>query len=297
MLVDCDYDYGLPAAQVAQENGMVAMNLCAGAPAAGDPSLLPLGFSMGVATNLEAATMADYAFNELGFTKGFLLRDTSITYSKSVCDYFAEAFEMAGGEIVGTEEFNNSDTSIQSQVSALTSAEGEYDFINICSYAPGLSTAIRQIRSAGIDTPVVGSVTWDGDYWLGDGGAGDLSDAYFPAYGSIWGDDPRPEVNEVVAAVKEQMGDIPFTSFLLPGYSSIEALAMAIEQAGTTEGQALTAALEGFTNVELLVGPVTYTAEQHTRMLGSPTLAIMKIDGGVPSFVELYPAPAEIPEP
>jgi branched-chain amino acid transport system substrate-binding protein len=252
---------------------------------------------MGVATNLEAATMADYAYNKLGFKKAFLLRDNSITYSKSVCDYFAAAFEMAGGEVVGTQEFNNSDTSIQGQVSALTSAEGDYDFIDICSYAPGLSTAIRQMRSAGIDTPVVGSVTWDGDYWLGDGGAGDLSDAYFPAYGSIWGDDPRPEVNEVVAKVKEQMGDIPFTSFLLPGYSSIEALAKGIEQAGTVEGEALKTALESFTGVELLVGPVTYTAEQHTRMLGSPTLAIMKIDAGKPSFVELYPAPAEIPEP
>jgi len=297
LLVDCDFDYGLPAAQVAQEHGIVAMNLCAGAPSAGDPALLPLGFSMGVATNVEAATIADYAYNVLGFRSAFLLRDNSITYSKSVCDYFEAAWTALGGDVVGVEEFHNQDTSIQSQITRLSEAEGSYDVINVCSYAPGLSTAVRQIRAAGIETPLVGSVTWDGDFWLGDGGAGDLSDAYFPAYGSLYGDDPRPRVNELVATAADQMGGVPFTSFLLPGYSAVEALAIGIENAGTTDGEALTAALEAFDEVELLVGPVTFSADVHTRRIGRPTLAIMSITDGVPGFVELYQAPEVVPEP
>lgn len=297
MLVDCDFDYGLPAAQVAQDKGIVAMNLCAGSPRAGDPKVLSLGFSMGVATNVEAAAMASYAHDKLGYKRAYLLRDNSIEYSKSVCDYFSKAFKTAGGQIAGVDEFNNKDTSVQGQVSRLTAAKGQYDVINICSYAPGLTTAVRQIRAAGIDTPLVGSVTWDGDYWLGSKGAGELSNAYFPAYGSIWGDDPRSKVNDVVKQVKQQMGDTPFTSFLMPGYSAIEALAKGIEKAGTTDGKALKSALESLKNEPLLVGPVTYSPDVHTRMVGTPTLAIMKIDKGKPSFVELYPAPANIPAP
>ena len=298
MLVDCDFDFGLPAAQVAQDNGIVAMNLCAGAPAAGDPSLLPLGFSMGSATNVEASVIAAYGYQELGFRKAYLLRDNSIEYSKSLCNYFEDAWTALGGEIVGVDEFNNSDTAVQGQVSNMLAAQDDYDVMTICSYAPGLVTAVRQIRASGIETPMLGSLVWDGAYWLGEGGAGELSNAYFPAFGSIWGDDPRPKVNELTAAAADEMGDTPFTSFLIPGYSAIEAIAKGIEIAGTTEGAALTAALESFSAEELLVGPVTYSSDVHTRMLGLTDFAILAIEGGVPSFVTMYQAPEEIiPEP
>ncbi len=209
LLVDCDFDYGVPAAQVAQERGLVAMNLCAGSPRAGDPTILPTGFSMGIATNVEAAAIAEHAYNELGYRTVYQLRDNSIEYSKSVCDYFADAWTSLGGEIVGEDEFSNSDTSLQSQVSKLRSAEGDYDAINLCTYNPGLTTAVRQIRAAGIDAALLGSFTWDGDSWLGDEGVGAVSDVYFPAYASLYGDDPRPKVNDLVQTVEAEMGTVP----------------------------------------------------------------------------------------
>ncbi|MCW2813569.1 MAG: putative branched-chain amino acid transporter, periplasmic binding protein [Nocardioides sp.] len=294
LLVDCDFDYGLPAAQVAQERGVVAMNLCAGSPRAGDPKILPGGFSMGIATNVESAAIAEYAYNTLGYEKVYQLRDNSIEYSKSVCGYFAEAFEALGGEIVGEDGFNNSDSSLQSQVSSLRDAEGDYDAINLCTYNPGLTTAVRQIRSGGIDAPLLGSFTWDGDSWLGD--AGTLSDVYFPAYASLYGDDPRPAVNDLVQTVKEKMGSVPFTSFTIPGYSAIEALVKGVEIAGTTNADEVVAAMETFDNEKFLVGPVTFNKDQHIRMVGDNDVAIIKVDQGKPSFVDLV-SPAEVPAP
>lgn len=294
LLVDCDFDYGLPAAQVAQKHGIVAMNLCAGSPRAGDPKILPMAFSMGIATNVEAAAMAGFAYDTLGYKKVYLLRDNSIEYSKSVCDYFKAAWTHLGGQVAGEDSFNNPDTSIQAQVSKLRSAKGQYDAIELCSYNPGLTTAVRQIRAAGIDTPLLGSVTWDGDSWLGSKGAGDLSNVYFPAYGSLYGDDPRPQINTIVNQVRSQMAGVPFTSFALPGYSAVQALAQGIKAAGTTDGKKLVAAMEAFNNQQFLVGPVTYTAQEHTRMLGDVQVAMMQITAGKPKFVNLY-APKYIP--
>jgi branched-chain amino acid transport system substrate-binding protein len=294
LLVDCDFDYGLPAAQVAQDRGIVAMNLCAGSPRAGDPKILPGGFSMGIATNVESAAIAEYAFNTLGYRKIYQLRDNSIEYSKSVCSYFADAWKALGGEIVGEDGFNNSDSSLQSQVSNLRDAEGDYDAINLCTYNPGLTTAVRQIRSGGIDAPLLGSFTWDGDSWLGD--AGSLSDVYFPAYASLYGDDPRPEVNTLVQTVREKMGSVPFTSFTIPGYSAVEALVKGVQLAGTTNADKVIAAMETFDNEKLLVGPVTFNKDQHIRMLGENEVAIIKVDQGNPSFVDLV-TPAEVPAP
>jgi branched-chain amino acid transport system substrate-binding protein len=296
LLVDCDFDYGLPAAQVAQKRGIVAMNLCAGSPRAGDPKVLPQSFSMGIATNVEAAAIADYAYNTLGYREVYQLRDNSIEYSKSVCSYFADAWKALGGEITGEDGFNNSDTSLQSQVSKLKDAEGSYDAINLCTYNPGLTTAVRQIRAAGIDAPLLGSFTWDGDSWLGKEGAGAVSGVYFPAYASLYGDDPRPAVNELIAVVKENLGSVPFTSFTIPGYSAVEALVRAVEKAGTTDADEVVAAMETFDNEEFLVGPVTYNAESHIRMQGENEVAIMKVDQGRPSFVEMV-TPAEVPAP
>ena len=296
LLVDCDFDYGLPAAQVAQKRGIVAMNLCAGSPRAGDPKVLPMGFSMGIATNVESAAIADYAYNTLGYKKIYQLRDNSIEYSKSVCGYFAAAWKKLGGEIVGQDGFNNSDSSLQSQVSKLRDAAGDYDAINLCTYNPGLTTAVRQIRSGGIDAPLLGSFTWDGDSWLGDKGAGSLSDAYFPAYASLYGDDPRPAVNTLVQTVKAKMGSVPFTSFTIPGYSAVEALVKGIQLAGTTNAEKLVAAMETFDNEQFLVGPVTYNKEEHIRMLGKNEVAIMQVDQGKPSFVKMV-TPTEVPAP
>lgn len=296
MLVDCDFDYGLPAAQVAQKHDMVAMNLCAGSPRAGDPRVLPDGFSMGIATNVEAAAIAEYAYKTLGFRKVYQLRDNSIEYSKSVCSYFGSAWEKLGGQVVGEDGFNNGDSSLQSQVSKLRDAKGKYDAINLCTYNPGLTTAVRQIRSAGINTPLLGSFTWDGDSWLGSKGAGALSDAYFPAYASLYGDDPRPAVNKLVQTVKAKMGSVPFTSFTIPGYSAIEALVKGVEKAGTTNAKKLVAAMETFDNEQFLVGPATYNSTEHIRMLGKNEVAIMKIAGGKPSFVEMV-TPTEVPAP
>ncbi|MCW2726806.1 MAG: Extracellular ligand-binding receptor [Frankiales bacterium] len=296
LLVDCDFDYGLPAAQVAQKRGVVAMNLCAGSPRAGDPRLLPMGFSMGVATNVEAAAMAQYAYDKLGYKKVYQLRDNSIEYSKSVCDYFKSAFTKLGGTVSEEDSFNNADTSIQAQVSKLRGSQGKYDAINICSYPPGLTTAVRQIRAAGVTSPLLGSVTWDGDFWLGPKGAGQLSDVYFPAYGSLYGDDPRPEANALIAKVRTEMGSVPFTSFTLPGYSAVEALAKGIEKAGTTDGTKLVAALESFKDEKLLIGPVSYSAQSHARTQGAIDVTIMQIDAGKPKFVGIV-QPKVVPAP
>jgi branched-chain amino acid transport system substrate-binding protein len=296
MLVDCDADYGLPATQIAQKDGIAAMNLCAGGPSAGNPKVLPLGFSMGVATNVEAAAMAGYAYDNLHYKRVYLLQDTSIQYSKSVCSYFQEAWQHLGGTIAGELTFTNSDTSIQSQVSALLNAKGSYDAIDVCSYAPGLTTAVREIRAAGISAPLLGSVTWDGSYWLGSSGAGQLSNAYYPAYGSLYGDDPSSQVNALVKNVKNKMGSVPFTSFALPGYASVQALADGIEKAGTTNGKELVAAMQTFTNVPMIVGPVTYTPQEHIRMEGKVQLAMMKIVDGKQQFVQEY-YPSYIPAP
>jgi branched-chain amino acid transport system substrate-binding protein len=64
--------------------------------------------------------------------------------------------DCGGGKIVDRDTFKNSDASLASQVTRLRTAmaAGKVDAIVFCSYLPGGSSAIRQIRAAGIDLPI-----------------------------------------------------------------------------------------------------------------------------------------------
>ena len=72
--------------------------------------------------------------------------------------------ELSGGDVAGQDLFLNSDASIATQVSRLRAANP--DVIVISSFPPGGASAIKQIRAAGIDTPIVTDEAFDGSSWI-----------------------------------------------------------------------------------------------------------------------------------
>ena len=96
-----------------------------------------------------------------------MLLDDTIEYTKGVCRYFQERWKELGGNIVGSDTFKNDDLSIRSQVSRINQDESQVDFMVLCSYPPGAPKAIRQLRTAGVDLPIVSSESMDGSYARG----------------------------------------------------------------------------------------------------------------------------------
>jgi branched-chain amino acid transport system substrate-binding protein len=286
VVTSADYDFGAPAAQAATEAGVVSLG-GAGAPEYGREGLGPLLFNVFQGTPTEAAVMAEWGFSTQGWRKPYLLVDTTFEYTKSVCDLFEQAWTTLAGpqSIAGRSKFANDDPSIAGQVSDVAATE-DADVIVVCSYPPGGASAIRQIRSAGIDLPIIGAAAFDGSYWLE--AVPDLSNFYHPTMVASAGDDPNVAVNEFLAAAKPAGGPV----YALVGYEIIETIARGIERAGTSDGPALALALETFTDEPFLVGPTTYTAECHIP-LGRP-MAVMQVQGGTPSFVE-YVTPTALP--
>jgi branched-chain amino acid transport system substrate-binding protein len=280
VIVSCDTDFGSPAAVTAQSRGVVAMSLCAGEFEFGPDGVGPLAFTMGSSTALESAVVAEWAA-EQGWESVYVLRDESILYSTTLADFFVQRWEELGGTVAGLDTFSNEDASIASQIGRMQ--EATFDAVFLGSYVPGGATAIRQLRAAGIDAPVLGGVGFDGNYWL-DSVNGDPGELYFSTYGSIVGDDPSAAVNELVERIEAATGAPPPTALSLTGYSAVEALAIAIEQAGTTEGEAVAAALESFRDQPLLVGPTSFDERLHIAV--DRPMAIMTIVDGDLQFVE-----------
>jgi branched-chain amino acid transport system substrate-binding protein len=284
MLVTCDYDINAKASQVAQDAGVLVIAPCVGDTIMGPDAGLTLGFSLGSAVPGEAAIMAEWAFEEFG-PKASLFKDMSIKYTQNQCKVFEERWTQLGGEIVSAPEFSQTQQgSLAAPVTAQVKEikDSNPDVVALCSYPGGGAEAAAALRAGGVETPVVSGFGMDGAFWLG--AVPDLSDFYFVTYASVFGDDPNPKVTELLSAYKSLTGSDAATSGLVTGASSIEAFALAAEQAGSTNGADLAAALEAFDNVELTAGPTSFSPQLHVNV--TRPMAVMQVQDGSHSFIE-----------
>ncbi len=285
LIVSCDYDEGGPAALAAVQKGILAFSTCAADPKMGVQGIGPLAFTGATGTGNQAYAMAEWAYKEKGFRKVYLLLDTSLEHHKALVSYFESYWpQLAGTEVLGKDVFHNEDPSIASQITHIKSLDEQPDFIWMASHPPGFASAFRQLRSAGIDVPILTGDSIDGDYWIAS--APNASDLYYMGYCSIFGDDPRPAVNQWVNDFTETYGHRPATCFALPGYSVIEAWARAVEKVGTFETLPVKAELESFRDEPLLAGPTTFTENLHIQ--SNREIVIMQIENGEFSALGLY---------
>ena len=293
VMVTCDFDFGAPAALVAQSQNVIAFSSCAADPKFGAQGIGNNAFTMSTATASQGATIAEWAYNEAGYRSVFVLKDTQVEYTKSLCDNFETRWLELAGEAgtAGKETYNaGNDTSIATQISRIQSLSEAPDFIIFCGAING-GSYVRQIRAAGIETPLVASESMDGAYWLE--AVPDLSDFYVAVYGSVFGNDPDAKVNDFVTRFEEMHGGPPVTGHSLTGYSVIEAWAKAVERAGTFDTDAVRAELQKFDGEALLIGSTTYTPDLHINV-GRPML-MMKIDNGQHEAVGRF-TPESVPE-
>jgi branched-chain amino acid transport system substrate-binding protein len=284
MLVTCDYDINAKASQVAQDAGVLVIAPCVGDTIMGPDAGLTLGFSLGSAVPGEAAIMAEWAFEEFG-PKASLFKDMSIKYTQNQCKVFEERWTQLGGEIVSAPEFSQTQQgSLAAPVTAQVKEikDSNPDVVALCSYPGGGAEAAAALRAGGVETPVVSGFGMDGAFWLG--AVPDLSNFYFVTYASVFGDDPNPKVTELLSAYKGLTGNDAATSGLVTGASSIEAFALAAEQAGSTNGADLAAALETFNNVDLTAGPTSFSPQLHVNV--TRPMAVMQVQDGSHSFIE-----------
>lgn len=244
------------AAPVAEENNMLNFTLSANEPGFGPPTTGRLSFSP--YPNLLSEASADATFlKRKGIKHPFLFRDTSIIYGKADCAGFQQAWEHLGGEIAGEVDFKNEDESVASQVAQLKKSNA--DAVMMCSYPPGGAAAIKQIRDAGIDLPIMAAGTFDGTYWLK--GISDTKDIYVALNGSSY-DPPNPAAAKLFKKLEAAGVETDVSSVLLAGYAAGQLITDAIEETESVDGNTLADALEAKPH-KTIIGPISYAKDDH----------------------------------
>jgi branched-chain amino acid transport system substrate-binding protein len=244
------------AAPVAEENDALNFSLSANEPGYGPPTTGRLSFSAYPSVLSESSADATF-LHQKGIEHPFLFRDTAIIYGKAYCAGFQESWEHLGGSISGSVDFKNEDESVASQVSQLKKSNA--DAVVMCSYPPGGAAAVKQIRDAGIEVPIMGTGSFDGTYWLK--GISNTKDIYLALNGSSY--DPPNETTAKLYEKLEKAGvNTDVSSVLLSAYAAGQLIIDAIEETGGVDGNALADALEAKPH-QTVLGKISYTKDFH----------------------------------
>jgi branched-chain amino acid transport system substrate-binding protein len=225
-------------------------------PGFGPPTTGHLSFSSNPSLLSEASADASF-LHDKGVRHPFLFRDTAIIYGKAGCSAFQQSWEHLGGTIAGSVDFENGDESVASQVSELRNSDA--DAVFMCSYPPGGAAAIKQIRAAHVEVPILGPSAFDGTFWVK--GIPSLKNIYASMNGSAY-DPTNEETAKLFESLKRAGVETDVSSSLLATYAAGQLMLDTIEETGSVDGNTLANALEAEPHKTVL-GRVEYTKDDH----------------------------------
>jgi branched-chain amino acid transport system substrate-binding protein len=262
-MVTCDVEFAAPATQEFINKGMLALAPCIGTDQQGPKRFGPKGrlaFSLGNIAQDEGAAMAEYSYAR-GWRRAVVVRDNLLAYFQNIADSFKARFTELGGEVVQEEAFTSFSNTIQGAMSKVANTKA--DVIAFPTAFDGLAPFVGGLRALGNETPIINSWGGDGNYWWPQNPP--VRNYYYVSYGSIYGDDPKSAVNQLVKQVTAaNKGQLPATGSFIPGADLVDALVTAINRAGgSTSGVKLAAQFEKFNKLPVTSGKITYSKSVH----------------------------------
>ena len=238
---------------------------------------------------IQGAVAADWALAE-GYRSAVIVSSPEIPYTKNLPGYFAEVFMKGGGTVAGEEQYQIGAGDFSAVATKIATLSTQPDVIYTPMFPPDTQVFMRQLRQAGVTTPVISS---DGnlDPSLTSAGADALDGMVFTA--AVCPADTDPRVGEFYAAYKVKNGADPSSVVATLGYDEIRILAQAIETAGSADPAAIITALS---NYEYAGVSGTGVMDPATRRVKKPA-ALIKMDGETFTCLEQPGYPAFVPNP
>ena len=292
--VTCDVDFSTPSIQVGLKNELLTIAPCIGTDQMGPKRFGAegeLAFSYGNVAQDEGAALAAL-FKKRGWKTADIVTDQSIAFTQNVCESFQNRFEEDGGKVVANETFTEGDNTIGSVANHINGSQA--DGIALCATTQNdLPTFVSGVRSAGNQTPIAGPWSIDGSFWLPKDPK-ISNNIWVLTYASIYGDDPDPEIQEMIDQLTKE-GAEPATGGFVTGAAAVDGIKAAVEENdGSTEGKALAESMVNFKDLKTISGEVSFSPELHTVF--GRAYRVIEIKEGKPHFVELIEAgtPAEL---
>ncbi len=211
-------------------------------------------------SSVQAATMAEFVTkeDELNVKTAAILLQTEDVYSENVASAFEESFQVSGGEIIGNEVYQRGDRNFDAQLMNIKAASPDTLFIS--GFNPEVPLVMAQAREMGIKSIFIGGDGWDEpEKLLGtlDDNAS-LEGSYFVRDFSTESPEAAPFVEAYTA-----MFMMPPDGPAAWGYDAMSVLAIAMENAGILEPDAIRDAIASITDYQGAAAIAGYDADRH----------------------------------
>jgi len=249
LVVPDDFDLGIAAAQAGERAGVLTLSAAASSTQFGK-AVGPHFFNGGIPTGVLGSDAARFAIDH-SWKNAYFVENQSLAY---FTEQDAAYKAVSGTNVVGT-DINNSFTAADFTSTITKIAAAKPDVIyNLLTFPPA-GTFIKQLRAAGINTPVVGDVTLDTRDLLPLVPVSGLQNVYFVtiAYWVGAGQDQStdPGLVKFTQEFQAKFGSFPQQTNAPTAYLFFKAIFSALNQSGVTDAASAAKAINAETNVQL----------------------------------------------
>ena len=245
-------------------------------------------YQLVMSDNIQAAIMAEYAL-EQGYDSVYVIGSSEIPYTENLPVYFQDAFENGGGTVVGSDEYKIGAGDYSAVVTKIANADPAPDAIYTPMFIPDTNVFLRQLRQAGVTTPVL-SADGNADPALLDAGERAIDGLTFT--NSVCTAEGDPAVKQFYADYNERYGEDPSSYVAVIGYDEVNIAASVIGAQGSAEPSAI---IDALSQVDYTGISGHLTMDPETRRADKPA-ALLQMDGteftclGQPDFPAYVPS-------
>lgn len=225
---------------------------------AGKPSVFRAAFT----DPYQGQILAKYAKENLAGKNVAILSNASSDYSQGVKETFIEEANDLGLNIVADESYGSSDKDFRVQLTTIASQNP--DILLIPDYYEVIALIAPQAREVGITSQFIGPDGWDGivaqlvsglqDEALVKEALDSVEGAVFTNHYSL--DDPDEKIQNFITKYNELYNENP-ASFAALGYDAAYMVKQAIEEAGSSDSQAMIDAMKAI-NYSGITGSIQF---------------------------------------
>ena len=275
-----DSNYALAAGNICQEKGIPFITSGATLPTLPD-QVGEFAFLAPFGDNIQAYACADFAINDLGLKKCYLLIDQSMEFTKTLAHFFQERYIANGGEIVLTDNYMNKDPDFSAQIDRFLASNSGAEIIFISGVPDDAGVVVKQFRDKGVTLPIISGDGFDTPLLIEVAGAA-AENTYVGTHASMENKDPK--VQQFIEAYKKEYGTAPENAFAGLGYDTMYLIADALNRATDINNpKAIRDAIAATQNLAGVTGTVTYKEGSRVPV---KSVTINKVENGKFVFIK-----------
>ena len=286
LIVPDDFDLGIAAARAGQRAGVLTLSLAASSTQFGK-AVGNLFFNAGPTTTQLAQKQAHFALLRGGINghtlknnwkTAYMVVDPGLAYFADQDSVFRKAYAAGGGKVVGEDKVDSlsGKSDYSSTVTKIKDMSPAPAVINAQMAFPAIGSFVKELRAAGINTPVLGNdalQTRDLPKIVGKAGANSIyysAQVYFEGAGV----DPKtdPAIQKFAREYQKKFHLFPEQANGPGAYQAFWAIAQALRQKNVTDAASAAAAIRAERNVKVPGGTLV-------RWTGGHAIWNITIDG------------------